>query len=223
VLIPLGGICQISSYVGAGAGVGRYNGEVGYNDYLFLVPLSLSSRPSVNFLYGMDLSKKLQIEAVGHYQNYSGDNIYSSIHDLQSLEAELNGNSLQFGAQMLYKVNNSPSLKVGAGVYSLWNSFSTNGAWVGNREVAFERSLGVSFIASYRLKKYNFHDMLELRYRFLYNVDDDFEGRDLGEMGDNISEFQLVYTIPNRFIRLKMRNTPLPRFNGKSRGRCPTF
>ncbi len=216
-------IGQVSAYVGGGFGVGRYNGEIGYNDYLFLVPLSLSSRPSINVLFGLELTKNIQLESVGQIQNYEGDNIYSSVRALQPLEAKVSGISYQLGAQILYQVNQNPYIKVGVGSYCLWNSYQTRGAWVGNFSENLNPSLGLGFIASYRMKKYNFHDKLELRYRFLYNLEDDFEGRALGEMGDNISEFQLVYTIPNRFIPLKLKNSPLPRFNRRSRGRCPTF
>jgi len=57
---------QVSTYVGGGIGLGRYNGEIGYHDYLLMVPVSFSSRPSVSVIGGMQLGEYVQWEVNSH-------------------------------------------------------------------------------------------------------------------------------------------------------------
>ncbi len=215
---------QVSRYLGGGVGLGRYNGEIGYHDYLLMVPISLSSRPSVSLLGGFELGKYVQLEANTHWQGYFGDNQYSTIPDFKKyLEARVTGNSLQLGSQLIFKLKKWPFIKIGGGAFFLWNSYTTEGKWTTNTTKYMVRNTSLTAMGSIDLKKLRYYDKWELRYRFVYNLGDDFDGKLLGVMGDHLTELQLVYTIPTKFIKMKWSNTPLLRSSKRGGSICPSF
>lgn len=215
---------QVSTYLGGGIGLGRYNGEIGYHDYLLMVPVSISSRPSVSVLGGLQMGEYVQWELNAHIQGYMGDNKYSTIPIFKErLEARVSGNSIQLGSQLMFKVKKWPFIKVGGGAFVLWNSYTTEGRWTNNSKVSMVQNTALVAMGSIGLKKYRYYDKLELRYRFVYNLGDDFDGKLLGVMGDHLTELQLVYTIPTRFIGMKMNGTPVRRPSRRGSSECPTF
>lgn len=215
---------QVSTYIGGGVGVGRYNGEIGYHDYLLMVPVSFSSRPAVSLLGGLQMGDYVQWEINSHIQGYMGDNKNSTIPDFKKyLEARVSGTSIQVGSQLIFKLKKWPFIKLGGGAFVLWNSYTTEGKWVGDQSVSMVQNTALVALGSIGLKKYRYHDRLELRYRFVYNLDDNFDGKLLGVMGDHLTELQLVYTLPTRFARMKLNGTPIRRPAPRGSSKCPTF
>ena len=169
---------QVSTYLGGGIGLGRYNGEIGYHDYLLMVPVSLSSRPAVSVLGGLQMGEYVQWELNAHVQGYMGDNKNLTIPDFKKyLEARVTGNSVQLGSQLIFKLKKWPFIKFGGGAFVLWNSYTTEGKWVGDKSVSMVQNTALVALGSIGLKKYRYHDKLELRYRFVYNLGDDFDGK----------------------------------------------
>lgn len=215
---------QVSTYLGGGIGLGRYNGEIGYHDYLLMVPVSMSSRPAVSLLGGLQMGEYVQWELNAHVQGYMGDNKNSTIPDFKKyLEARVTGNSVQLGSQLIFKLKKWPFIKVGGGAFMLWNSYTTEGRWVGDKSVSMVQNTALVALGSIGLKKYRYYDKLELRYRFVYNLGDDFDGKLLGIMGDHLTELQLVYTIPTQFIGMKMNGSSIRRASKRGSSECPTF
>jgi hypothetical protein len=215
---------QVSTYVGGGIGLGRYNGEIGYHDYLLMVPVSFSSRPSVSVIGGLQLGEYVQWEVNSHVQGYMGDNKNSTIPDFKKyLEARVSGTSVQLGTQIMIKFKRWPFIKIGGGASVLWNSYTTEGKWTTNTTVSMVQNTALVAVGSIGLKKFKYNDRLDLRYRLVYNLGDDFDGKLLGVMGDHLTEIQLVYTIPTRFVGMKMNGTPIRRSSRRGSSKCPTF
>ncbi len=215
---------QVSTYLGGGIGLGRYHGEIGYHDYLMMVPISRTSRPSFTLLGGLKLGEYVQLELNGNVQGYAGNNLYSSIPDFKKyLEAEVHGTSVQIGGNLLLKIKKWPFIKIGGGAFMSYNSYSTQGKWAKNKDEYMLQGTSLAAIASVRLKKMRYNDQLELRYRLLYNLNDNMDGKEFGVMGDHIAELQLIYSIPTRFIPMKMRGSPIRRPSRRGSSECPTF
>jgi len=215
---------QVSTYLGGGIGVGRYHGEIGYHDYLMMVPVSRTSRPSVSLLGGLQLGEFVQLELNSNVQGYAGSNLYSSIPDIKKyLEGEVYGTSVQIGGNLMLKIKKWPFIKIGGGAFLSYNSYTTEGNWAKDNSEYMLQGTSLAAIASVRLKKMRYNDQLELRYRLLYNLNDNMEGKKFGVMGDHIAELQLVYLIPTRFIPMKMKGSAIRRPSRRGSSECPTF
>ena len=213
---------QSQIYVGAGIGIANYNGEVGYNDYLVYSPISLFSRPGVEFIVGNRNRKDFRIELSGSYNSFSGSNSHSTVQSLKKIDdVKLDGHNIRFGLVVL-----SPELKndffIGGGVHLYSSVYQSNFSIIPSGQ---QNSTGgiLEFTLGKRLRRGYFKDLLELRYSILISTNDHFDGVSLGTWNDHFVKMALCYTIPTRYIKHKYNSSRLLRKSNRHKLQCPSF
>jgi hypothetical protein len=196
-------------------GVGTNNGEVGYNEFLLLSPLYMTSRPNISIQHQFK-TRSLKTFDIGlTYNNYSALDEYSSKSYFVQRNWSLNGNSFIFNCLYLTPTP-IPWFKIGIGAGWVQNFYKLNDVTYSTNSPIIQLGGQILF------GKLKFNDEISLRYVYTLNLRDNFDGITSGVVKDNHNSLQLNYTIPYRFIKSKWRNMGQPT-NRQNKNECPSF
>jgi hypothetical protein len=219
LIMSQGGIgAQTLAYMAPYISVGRYSGEVEFNQYFFWSPVGPQSRPGLGLIYGRRYDKRVSVEIYSDFSLYSGNSKYSNPNNLQNLSGSLEGIALMLGASVHRHFENG--MELGMGLNYGFNRFvhQTQGA---SKGVSQESQNGtLVFRVGKQLWRFRNKNEVVFRYVILYNLSDNWDRHEIGILSDFISVGQLVWVVPVQNLK---SNDKGGRRGIRSKRFCPGF
>ena len=185
-IMSQGGVgAQTLAYMAPYISVGRYSGEVAFNQYFLWSPIGPQSRPGLGLLYGRRYDKRVSVEVYGDFSLYSGNSKYSNPKNLQNLRGSISGSTLMLGALVQRHFENG--MELGMGLNYGFNRFvhQTQGGGKGASQESQNGTL--VFRVGKRLWQFQNKNEVVFRYVLLYNLSDNWDPYELGSISDLMS------------------------------------
>ena len=220
--------------VGLGIGLSCYNGEIGYNSYNLVLPISYTSREKVHIFYKYAFKKYAKIRFEAGYSRFWGSDEYSNVPDYVKYKREVKGFALDANLklELIPKFDgqkNSPlHLLIGVGQFTTNPKNTTAGVTEINFYTTNTTSLFQNFSTSagmglsYTFAKSKLFETLSLEYMLNYTIDDKFDGVTRGVMGDFFNTLTLVYCVPLKYLPMRLRNLNR-NLDMRNFSECPSF
>lgn len=207
---------QKNTYIAPYFGVSRFTGEVENNQFLFWCPVGPMSRPTAGFVLGSRFNNSVSIEMYSDLSFYGGDSRYSD-PKIYSIGA-MKGSSFMLGLALDKKFKNGYDLGIGFN-YNL-NQFSEKVTGQNDWQSYNTQNNSIMFRLSKRLKHFENGNEILFRYSVVYNLKDNWDRYQSGNINDFLSIGQFVFIIPTQNIN--SRNSPGTR-GVRSKNACPEF